>query len=231
MLIPKQEGGLRPIALFRSLYRVYARARCIRVREWAASVEQPRVNNAKNRWVGDSTWRNQVRIAIAGSKSSVIEAQMDVKKAFENVNRKQLLEIARREGYPLPELMTSIMAYFWPRHIVYDGIASEAIWPRSGIAAGSASATFELTVLLLPALAKLEAIYPAACISLHVDDIGIAVIDPNRQTALIRFENILSVARGEFAKLKLPLAREKGVVIASSKNLAEKANKMVGEEP
>ena len=108
-----------------------------------------------------------------------------------------------------------------------DGIASEAIWPCSGIAAGSASATFELTVLLLPALAKLEIVDPQACISLHVDDIGITVMDPNRLTALSRFEHILRIARGEFAKLKLPLAREKGVVIASSKELAEKANVMV----
>ena len=52
-------------------------------------------------------------------------------------------------GYPMPELLTSIMAYFWPRHIVYEGVASRGIEPRSGIAAGSASATFELTALLL----------------------------------------------------------------------------------
>ena len=164
-----------------------------------------------------------MRIALAKSQTSVIEARMDSKKAFENVDRRQLLEIAKQNGYPLPELMTSIMAYFWPRHIVYEGVASEAITPRSGIAAGSASATFELTVLLLPALARLEIADPEACISLHVDDIGITVIDTTRLKALRRFENILNIARGEFTKLNLPLAREKGVVIATSKELADKA--------
>ena len=229
VLIPKQEGGLRPIALSRSLYRVYARARCVKVREWAASVRQHKVNNAKNRWVGDSTWRNQVRIAIARSQTSVFEAQMYVKKAFDNVDRRQLLDIAKRNGYPLPELMTSLMAYFWPKHIVYDGVASEAIVPRRGIAAGSASATFKLTVLLLPALARMAIAEPEASISLHVDDIGVTVFDRTRSNALSRFENILRVVNGEFAKLNLPLARERGVVLASSEELAVKANKIVGD--
>ena len=81
----------------------------------------------------------------------------------------------------------------------------------------------------MPALARLEIEDPEACVSLHVDDIGITVIDTTRLKALRRFENILNVARGEFTKLNLPLAREKGVVIATSKELAEKANKMVGD--
>ena len=217
VLIPKAEGGLRPIALFRTLYRMYSRARCIKVKKWAEGVNQHRVNNAKNRLVGDSTWRNQVRIANGGSETTVIEAQMDVKKAFENVNRKQLVEIAAKVGYPMTELPTSIMAYFWPRHIVYEGVASRGIEPRSGIAAGSASATFELTALLLPALTRMAICDPEASISLHVDDIGATVFDKNRTNALLRFENLLEIINGEFAKLKLPLAREKGVVLANTK--------------
>ena len=229
VLIPKAEGGLRPIALFRTLYRMYSRATCINVKKWAEGVNQHRVNNAKNRWVGDSTWRNQVRIANGGSETTVLEAQMDVKKAFENATRHQLVEIAEKVGYPMPELLTSIMAYFWPRHIVYEGVAPRGIVPRSGIAAGSASATFELTALLLPALARMAICDPEASISLHVDDIGATVFDKNRANALVRFENLLAVINGEFAKLKLPLAREKGVVLANTKELAETANRMVGD--
>ena len=178
---------------------MYSRARCIKVRDWAGSVNQQRITNARSKWVGDSTWRNQVRIAIAGSNSRVIKAQMDVKKAFENVNRRQLVDIAKKVGHPEPELLTSSMAYFWEIHIVYDGVASEAIPPRSGIAASSAGATFELTVLLMPALEKMAQVDPEACVSLHVDDIWVAIIDRSRSRALARFENILAVINGEFA--------------------------------
>lgn len=229
VLIPKAEEGLRPIAFFRTLYRMYSRARCINVKTWAEGVNQHRVNNAKNRGVGDSTWRNQVRIAIGGDETTVIEAQVDAKQAFENVNRKQLVEIAAKVGYPMPELLTSIMAYFWPRHIVYEGVASRGIEPKSGIAAGSARATFELTALLLPALRLMAVCDPEASISLHVDDIGATVFDKNRTEAVLRFENLVKVISCEFAKLKLPLAREKGLVLANTNELAEKANRFVGD--
>ena len=148
---------------------------------------------------------------------------MGVKQAFENVNRKQLVELATKVKHPTPELLASIMAYFWPRHIAYEGIASRAICPRRGIAAGSASATFELTCLLLPALERMTIVDPTASISLHADDAGTTVLDQSRNDALAMFESLLRIINGEFAKLNLPLAKAKGVVLESSKELADKA--------
>ena len=72
---------------------MYSRAKCINAKKWAEGVNQHRVNNAKNRWVGDSTWRNLVSIAVGGDETTVIEAQMDANKAFDNANRKQLVEM------------------------------------------------------------------------------------------------------------------------------------------
>ena len=106
---------------------------------------------------GSETPRGVTKFALRMKevKPPVLKLRWTSKKAFENVNRQQLVEIAAKVGYPMPELLTSIMAYFWPRHIVYEGVASRGIVPRSGIAAGSASATFELTALLLPALKRM----------------------------------------------------------------------------
>jgi hypothetical protein len=62
ILIPKRDGGLRPIALFRTLYRLYSRADTHLAKQWASTTASSTTgNNATGRWVGDSTWRIQAR--------------------------------------------------------------------------------------------------------------------------------------------------------------------------
>jgi hypothetical protein len=56
VLIPKKDGSLRPIALFRSLYRVYSRARSPLAAAWAAKhAEGYMCSNTSGLWVDDST--------------------------------------------------------------------------------------------------------------------------------------------------------------------------------
>ena len=106
--IPKADGGLRPIALFKTLYRVYAKCRAQEVRSWALKEKGYFFNNASGRWVVDSTWRNQVKSALGSEGAFAAEVLLDVKKAFENVNRTQLLQAAISSGYPLPALIMSL---------------------------------------------------------------------------------------------------------------------------
>ena len=77
-LIPKPDGGLRPIALFRTLFRIYSKARAYEVKNWAKARPDHRCNNSAGRWVGDATWRNQV-LAATGlmGKHIVVEPGED----------------------------------------------------------------------------------------------------------------------------------------------------------
>jgi hypothetical protein len=53
VLIPKKNGGLRPIALFRSLYRGYSKVRANEARSWAARPGKSSLcNNSSGMWVG-----------------------------------------------------------------------------------------------------------------------------------------------------------------------------------
>ena len=90
-LIPKSDGGFRPIALFRTAFRIYAKCRSQRVKQWAEQLPDAQCNNSKGRWVGDSTWRMQIR-AITSTARKHIEFLLDVRKAFEHVQRGQLLQ-------------------------------------------------------------------------------------------------------------------------------------------
>jgi hypothetical protein len=133
VLIPKADGGLRPIALFRTAYRVYAKYRCQAVRQWAAKSSGYQCNNSKSRWVGDSTWRNQVRSAITDESSVSAEVLLDVRNAFESVRRQQLFSIVQNIGYPMRALIMSLRDYQWRRRVKYEGLVSAPIVPERGI--------------------------------------------------------------------------------------------------
>jgi hypothetical protein len=81
VLIPKKDGGLRPIALFWSLYRIYSKARAYEARSWAAGPGCSSLcNNGANRWVGDGTWRNQIRTGTDRTNHRA-DFLLDLKKA------------------------------------------------------------------------------------------------------------------------------------------------------
>jgi hypothetical protein len=129
----QKEGGLRPIALYRTAYRLYTKSTPRRVRKGASTHSEVQCNNAQGRWVGDSTWRNQVR-SLIGETKSIIEVLLDIRKAFEHVNRHRLVDEAIDHDYTLCQLLASITSYRWIRHISYDGMLSTPIKPKRGIA-------------------------------------------------------------------------------------------------
>ena len=207
-LIPKEDGGLRPIALFRTAYRVYAKYRSGEVKTWAQHHSGYQCNTAHGRCVGDSTWRAQVITATDGQQVYSIEALKDVRKAFEHVRRDQLLEMGVKTGYPLPQLIMSLRSYQWNRRIHYEGIVSEVIKPKRGIAAGSAFATFELWCLLRPAIAHMQKMMPPITICLHVDELCMMANDKDWLSTMEQIDEALDETDGAFrGRSGCPMAR------------------------
>jgi hypothetical protein len=225
-LIPKTDGGLRPIALFRTVYRVYSKIRAFEVKQWANGQQGYQFNNAQGRWVGDSTWRNQVKAALKETNCTMLEMLLDVKKAFEHVMRNQLIGMARQTNYPMAQLITSLLAYEWARRINYDGLVSDQIWPTRGIAAGSAFATFELWCLLRPAIHAMQNRHPDITICLHVDDLCMTIMSNSRDDAITKLDDILASAHKHFTIDRgLPFAEEKAFLIGNDHELTAKLAK------
>ncbi len=85
-LIGKKDGGLRPIVLFRSLFRVHARARQGEVRKWEQEhAGDAKFNSAPRRRINDDMYRIWLRRCINDEKITT-EVLWDLKKAFENVD-------------------------------------------------------------------------------------------------------------------------------------------------
>ena len=58
-----------------------------------------------------------------------VEALLDLKEAFEHVNRRQLYQAAKEQGYPLHAVAMSIASYQWDRRISVDGLLTTKIHP------------------------------------------------------------------------------------------------------
>ncbi len=103
---------------------------------------------------------------------------MDLRKAFEQVNRSRFLDLAIDEGCPTQPLIVSMLSYRWPRRLVYQKFVGDPILPTRGIAAGSSMATFELEVYLTDATRRVTSLTPRPVSSVHVDDISLFAVGP-----------------------------------------------------
>ena len=102
-LIPKDAGGLRPILIFRTLYRLWARARVDGCRKWAGDwLTDPCWNNFGGRRPGDAVWRQLVQAEQDGDDDLGRAAvQLDISKMFDRVDHRLLVEAAARIKYPM----------------------------------------------------------------------------------------------------------------------------------
>ena len=73
----------------------------------------------------------------------VLEANWDITKCFENIDRDTLARIGKELGYPTSVLRLSLASYSWRRRLRGDlRILTDDIYASRGIVAGSAFAIF-----------------------------------------------------------------------------------------
>jgi hypothetical protein len=216
-LIPKVSGGLRPIALYRSWFRVYAATLRDDVRGWANQVPDWGINMRPGRRVGDSTYRLQIRedLKMDGRTGSSAEVLADVSKAYEGVDRRILLKLAVQYRYPLHVLFTSVTSYAWPRRLVYDKMVSKCIWPTTGVLAGAMAAPFEMMLYTLPMLEEIRNVPFRIDVTLHVDDLNVTVHGETSVIAAERLSHVTFVAMQALEKAKLKAEKKKMYYITS----------------
>ncbi len=113
-------------------------------------------------------------------------------------------------------------------YIGLDGLLAELIVATRGIAAGSASATFERWCLLRRAIHSLQIEYPRSTIWIHVDDLCLTTVEDSVDEALTQADCLVTRAVEELTtKEGLPFASDKTFVIASSLHLASAAARVM----
>ena len=217
VLLPKPDGGRRPIGLLPSLPRIWMRIRRTVAEEWESLNKRSYLYAGAGKGAPIATWKQAARAEVA---SSIDGAQcglalLDLVKAFERVQWHILVREAFRLRYPLWILRLSIAAYRMGRTVRVDSIFSFIVFAVRGITAGSGLATTELRVLMINIVDSACVLYPAVIPVLYVDDLSVEVAGTRRLviTYLIPFE--LCVCKRMREDL-LEVSRKKSVVTSST---------------
>ena len=95
VLLPKPDGGRRPIGLFPSLLRIWSRARASVVRAWEVERDRPYLYGGAGKGAQRAAWQAAFRAENASlSKQTYAEALLDLVKAFERVPHDLLVAAA-----------------------------------------------------------------------------------------------------------------------------------------
>ena len=109
VLLPKPDGGLRPIGLFPSLIRVWMRARRPLAEAWEAANASPRRFGGRGMGAQRAAWGAAFHAETVGNACNAM-ALLDLVKCFERIPHHHLVTAAVRRHYPLALLRLTLAA-------------------------------------------------------------------------------------------------------------------------
>ena len=183
-LIPKREGGTRPIGLVDGLCRLWERVRRPITQRWRAERATIYDFSSKGRKSSQAVWLQSLydeAAAQLGHHSATI--LLDLMKAFESIPLATVWEKGLEMGYPPYLLRLSLEVCAFGRHLVYSGSISEGILTLSAILAGTSAATDLLFIAMHETCELILDLQPSAVLSLVVDDLAIQVQGPTPTAA------------------------------------------------
>ena len=116
VLLPKAEGGSRPIGLLPHLPMIWMRARRDEAKHWEAKCNRSFLYAGSGKGSTVAAWKQSARAEVAAaSEEKYAQVLLDLVKAFERIPYRVLLREAKRLGYPMRILRLAIATYKPPR--------------------------------------------------------------------------------------------------------------------
>ena len=231
-LIPKTDGGNRPIGWYQSLFRVWSKARLTLVKFWERDYTNLLGFAApKGRSPTDIVWRHALNGELATVSSKHFGCILwDIRKCYEFVNHEILIDCAHRHDYPLAVLRICLQSYRTPRRILLNGLVSSFLEPTAGILAGCSKATSLLRLYLLDLMHSNIGSHPSVSLNIYIDDLALDASADNKQELV----SLLTDAARDISfdldnTIQLPIARQKSAVIANSTSTACLLRRCLGE--
>ena len=176
VLLPKLDGGLRPIGLFPTIIRLWMRTRVCIARAWENAHALPSVYGGVAMGAYRAAWNENFAAEFAANaKADHLQALVDLVKCFETVPHAELVEAAKARGVSLVLLKLSLSSYRLNRSIGIEGTFSRLVVATRSITAGSGFATTELRILLFDVVLEAQKRWsPPLLITVFVDDLTLS---------------------------------------------------------
>ena len=162
-LLPKTDGGFRPIGLMPFMPRLWARVRRRLAREWEAKNSRAYLYAGEAKGPNVAAWKQAMAAEVAAAAKSIVhyaQTLLDLVKAFDRIPLWLLVREAVALGYPLKVLRLSIAVYRFNRVIRIDGVVSHTVLALRGVAAGSGIATIEMLMVMLRVVDAAVTLFP-----------------------------------------------------------------------
>ncbi len=219
VLLPKTDGGLRPIGLLPLLPRVWMRARRDQAQRWERYHGRDYLYAGEGKGADIAAWKQAARAEYATTVgASYGQVLLDLVKAFERVPHDVLVREAIRQGYPLTLLRLSLAAYRLDRTVRVGDATSVAMMASRGITAGSGLATTELRVLMLDIIDTAMCGVIGVTVTLYVDDVAAEAAGTQRTVVDSLVPCVLAIC-DRMTDDRLEVSAKKSVCTAGTKRL------------
>ena len=170
-LLDKPTGGFRPIGIFCSAYRLWARCRRSVLQSWEGANRRPYFAAAAGKSPVDAVWKHAVR--AQGATNSGMQAATllwDLRKFYESFDHAELIKRGIATGLHEAMIRVCIRMYKSSRHIALKDTVGQALCPTRGIVAGCTAATTWVKVYTLAACDRLLQLCPCVHFDFYLDD-------------------------------------------------------------
>ena len=180
VLLPKTDGGWRPIGLLPFLPRVWMRVRRPVTLAWEAKRNRKYLyaGAAKGATVG--AFKQAARAERAHLfGTSYAQVLLDLVKAFERIQHWHLVQQAAKLGYPRWLIRLSIATYRMKRVLRIGDAISDMVQATRGVTAGSGNATTEMRMEMIGIVDDALELEPSVEPTLYVDDLSAECAGPD----------------------------------------------------
>ena len=222
-LLPKPDGGYRPIGLLPTEPRLWMRARRKAARRWEELNARDWLYAGKGKGANVAAWKQAFFAKLAATikhSAEYIQTLLDLVKVFDNVPQWLLIREAIALGYPLWILRLSIATYRLGRVVRIGSVVSKMLMALTGITAGSGFATSEMRLVLIRVIDRALTLYPTITPTLFVDDLAAAVCAPAKH-AIKQMGGFIEYVAAFIFDTKQALSTTKCNVTASSKAVGD----------
>ena len=229
-LIPKPQGGQRPIAKTPMLYRIWSIIRATIVKHWAEdTVDDFDYAVAKRSALYSGavrSWASEVA-HFAGMHAGALLWDLD--KFFDSIDPAQVLKQGLAFQYPPLDLALAIAMHVAPRCMVLNGTLSHAIRPATSILAGCMhSGNFAKLVMKQPIGDIVRRVNDAKTYT-YVDDVAQQSIGSFLRVAnALIHAGILFVSK--MRAINLTISPAKSAIVTSNDRLAMLVSKAIAKQ-